>query len=98
MRRIPKKEIHKRGCEYCTESIGIGKTGEHFTELKEQKAKNLEMIEKGYEVDRLSHGWCCKHDRCPYTELDNFSSYEEYLKSSGGNIREVIKRLRGDIK
>lgn len=33
----------------------------------------------------------CKHDKCPYHELDGFKTYEEYFKSKCSIFDEIFK-------
>ena len=36
-------------------------------------------------ADKVSgYGAVCKHDVCPYSDLDDHDSYRDYIKSTGG--------------
>lgn len=45
-----------------------------------------------YCLDRKSGK--CKHDECPYRELDEYESYNDYLKSEIGIFNELLKAVR----
>lgn len=33
----------------------------------------------------------CKHDECPYHELDEFETYEDFFESQGGLLEEFLE-------
>lgn len=35
----------------------------------------------------------CKHDECPYYELDDFEKYEDFFKSRGSIFDEIFKEV-----
>lgn len=32
----------------------------------------------------------CKHDKCPYRELDEFETYEDYVNANGGFLDDLF--------
>lgn len=54
-----------------------------------------ERIKRGcnYCTDQL-RGRKCKHDQCPYKELDNFKTYEDYYKSTPEFLTELLKGVK----
>lgn len=47
-----------------------------------------------YVPKRKSHTRICPHDECPYHELDDFESFEQYVKAQGKtSITELLKAL-----
>lgn len=93
MRRISKKEAKQRGCEYCLDRVKLKDSGIHAEEMEEQKMIIEKMREKGYLIDELSCGNCCKHKRCPYRELDKYNYYRDFLKHEGDRRNTSIIRL-----
>lgn len=60
--------------------------------VKEDERKKRGCI---YCLDyKTHHGYKkCKHDKCPYRELDNYESYEDYFRSRPGiSIEEILKK------
>lgn len=100
MRRITKKEVHQRGCEYCTDHRRVGRSPLHQAQLETELRENTRMKARGYLVDDLSYGLCCIHEKCPYKELDDFKSYKDYLEKTGGiptvKILNMFKGRVGD--
>lgn len=35
-------------------------------------------------------GGMCKHDKCPYRELDGYETYEDYFQSQGGILETLL--------
>lgn len=94
MRRVSKRETRQRGCEYCLDRVSIGESGPYAGEMEKQKEVIEKKREEGYLVDELSYGTCCKHERCPYRELDKYSDYKDFLKHEGDSRNTLIIRLR----
>ena len=46
-----------------------------ITSTKEKKKRGCE-----YCADAKQKGKKCKHDKCPYKELDRFGTYDDYCK------------------
>lgn len=96
MRRLTKKEVHQRGCIYCTDHRNVGRSGVHQARLATELKENIRKKARGYFVDDLSFGVCCIHERCPYTELDGYKSYKEYLDgTSGAPTAKMLGMLKG---
>ena len=32
----------------------------------------------------------CPHDKCPYTELDGYTDYEDYFNATGANLKQIF--------
>lgn len=45
--------------------------------------------------DSGHNGWMCPYEICPYTEMDGFTKYQDYLKACGGD--SVCKLLRKKV-
>lgn len=35
----------------------------------------------------------CKHDECPYRELDDYETYEDYFKSQGTALTGLLEEV-----
>lgn len=35
-------------------------------------------------------GNMCKHDKCPYHELDDYDTYEDFFKAQGSVLEELL--------
>ena len=47
-------------------------------------------------LDAGYHGSTGPHRVCPYTEMDGFSKYKDYLKASGGaSVPQLLKNIGG---
>lgn len=46
-----------------------------------------ERVQRGCECceDATHNGWACPHESCPYTEMDSYTTYTEFLRSTGGD-------------
>ena len=52
-----------------------------------------------YCLDHKKHS--CKHDECPYRELDNVETYDEYLENNGFIFDSLLLDIFdciGDVK
>lgn len=38
-------------------------------------------------------GVMCKHDECPYRELDDFETYEDYFKAQGSALTGLFEEV-----
>lgn len=55
---------------------------------KEEKEKRGCLYCRDYKSKQGKRG--CKHDECPYRELDEFETYEDYFKSQGSVFDEFF--------
>lgn len=57
---------------------------------KNEKEKRGCLYCHDYKKVRGAKNRMCKHDECPYRELDEFESYEDYFKAQGGVFAGVL--------
>ena len=80
-RYIFHREKEQRGCCYCADAIvGVLRVD------KNKKSQPVFVEEAKY----------CPYSKCPYHELDNCSSYTEWLKKQDKQ-EATVKKLRSTI-
>lgn len=66
-------------------------------EVRERIVTQAERDQRGCQYcEESRNGWMCPYEVCPYTEMDGFTKYQDYLKSTGGE--SVRKLLRKKVK
>ena len=66
-------------------------------EVRERIVTQAERDQRGCQFCEDSYkGWMCPYEVCPYTEMDGFTKYEDYIKSIGSEsmswlIRKKVK-------
>ena len=56
---------------------------------KEEKEKRgcLYCLDCRVKTNRV----CCKHNECPYHELDEYETYEDFFNSQGGLLENLFE-------
>lgn len=62
-----------------------------------------DLIKRKLEPDSKLRSLVCKHDKCPYHELDSYDTYTQFLKSPQQNaLKMVLEKImhpkRGNSK
>lgn len=65
MRELEKKEIRKRGCDFCMD-------------MKVGRKKKIYPKSTGFYMKMVKK---CPYEKCPYTALDKYDTYGEFLKN-----------------
>lgn len=84
MRRLTKQETYKRGCDYCLHHVKIRESLKSIPYMGNQQEKEKRKGYRGSLTKKYVRGLSCKFDCCPYTELDQYKNYREYLKHKEG--------------
>lgn len=55
----------------------------------------LDYTKKKAKADARKKSHVCMHDECPYHELDNYSSYTQYLKSEASicSLKQALLKV-----
>ena len=56
-----------------------------------RKITNEEIKKRGCKWCTEHKGGKCKHKKCPYHELDNYDTYDEYLNSQENIFDKIFK-------
>lgn len=57
---------------------------------------NEERIQRGCKYCLEHRGRGCKYDVCPYHELDDVKTYEEYLDEKGFVFDQLVRNLSSE--
>lgn len=75
MRLITLQEANKRGCAYCMDKCS---------------ARNVPYNKSDKRSLKHMKGAACPHEVCPYTDLDEYETYEDYCKSLSKKCAEMF--------
>ena len=64
---------------------------------KQRVIQNPERKQRGclFCLDSSNVGHVCPHEVCPYVEMDGFTKYTDYLKSTGGDTLSRVMNSAG---
>ena len=77
----------KRGCEWCYDARPIAGV----------KLTNAEREKTGIWKESCFKFLVCKHNECPYHELDKYKTYAEYERKSRLKIPDIFRLIGNDF-